>query len=466
MRHVRRRIVRRGIRLSAVGGILLGGLMVTQAMATEPAGGTPAPGAHAAASSVESAAARGAGLVSRLGTGRTAGTWIGADGRPVVAVTDAGAAGTVREAGARAEVVRHSMDELRSATKSLRTAPRVTGTAWSVDYTRNEVVVRADPTVSAGDWSRLTRLADSLGGRVRMERTKTEFTTRLNGAQPMFSTGGRCSAGYNVTDGQGSFILTAGHCGPKGAVWFADQGGATELGQTVSSRFPGNDFSLIRYGNGQSAGADTNVIAIGGGKGVRIAGAGDAAVGQRVFRSGSTSGLRDGKVTGLDATVNYPEGTVTGLIETDVCAEPGDSGGPLFSDGLALGVTSGGSGDCESGGTTFFQPLRTAMSALGVRLAGDGSGGKPSSAAAGAPEPSASASQGAVIAPGSANPGAVEQVGAGAAPSLAARLTDPGTVGPGLLVLAGSMVVWVAARYIRSERDREAYRRQYARSWS
>ncbi|MDQ0809265.1 streptogrisin D [Streptomyces sp. B3I7] len=465
MRHARRRIVRRGIRLSAVGGILLGGLMVTQAMATEPAGGTPSSGSHATGS-VESAAARGAGLVSRLGTGRTAGTWIGADGRPVVAVTDRDAAGTVRAAGARAKVVRHSMDELRSATKSLRAAPRVAGTAWSVDYLTNEVVVRADPTVSAGDWSRLTRLADGMGGRVRMERTKTKFTTRLNGAQPMFSTGGRCSAGYNVTDGQSRFILTAGHCGPKGAVWFGDDGGATELGQTVSSRFPGNDFSLIRYDNGQSAGADANVVAIGDGKGVRIASAGDAAVGQRVFRSGSTSGLHDGTVTGLDATVNYPEGTVTGLIETDVCAEPGDSGGPLFSDGLALGVTSGGSGDCTSGGTTFFQPLRAAMSASGVRLAGDGSGGTPSSAAAGAAQPSASASQGAMVAPGSAKPGAVEQVGSEAARSFAARLTDPGTVGPGLLVVAGSMVLWVAARYIRSERDREAYRRQYARTWS
>ncbi|WP_329140770.1 S1 family peptidase [Streptomyces sp. NBC_00670] len=456
MRHVRRRSVRRGIRLSAVGGILLGGFMVTQAaMATEPAGGTASPRPLAA----ESAAARGAGLVSRLGTGRTAGTWVGADGRAVVAVTDRDAAGTVTAAGARAKVVRHSMDQLRSAAKGLRAAPRVAGTAWSVDYTANEVVVRADPTVSAGDWSRLTRLAESMGGMVRMERIKGEFTTRLNGAQPMFSTGGRCSAGYNVTDGQTSFILTAGHCGPKGSVWFSDDGGASELGQTVSSRFPGNDFSLIRYDNGRSAGADGNVIAIGDGKGVRIGAAGDAVVGQRVFRSGSTSGLHDGKVTGLDATVNYPEGTVTGLIETDVCAEPGDSGGPLFSDGTALGVTSGGSGDCASGGTTFFQPLGAAMKALGVRLAGVDAGAGGAAGGAGAPE--ASASQGAMVAPG-----AVEQVGDAGGRSLVARLTDPGTVGPGLLVLAGSVVAWVAARYIRAEQDRKAYRRQYARTWT
>ena len=41
--------------------------------------------------------------------------------------------------------------------------------------------------------------------------------------------------------------------------------------------------------------------------------------------------MHDGEVNGLDASVTYPEGTVDGLIQTDVCAEPGDSGGSLFA---------------------------------------------------------------------------------------------------------------------------------------
>lgn len=89
---------------------------------------------------------------------------------------------------------------------------------------------------------------------------------------------------------------------------------------------------------------------------MRITAVADPVVGQRAFRSGSTTGVRSGRVTALNATVNYPEGTVTGLIETTLCAEPGDSGGPLFADGLALGLTSGGNGDCTIGGTTYFQP--------------------------------------------------------------------------------------------------------------
>ncbi|PZG94471.1 serine protease, partial [Streptomyces sp. NTH33] len=364
MKHVRRRVVRRVTRLAAVAGLLLGGGMVTQAAM---AGETPGAPAAVRGSAQPSAGGTGAGLVARLGTSRTAGSWIGADGRPVVAVTDEKAAAEVRRAGAEAKVVRHSMNELEAATATLRAAPRVPGTAWVMDYRTNRVTVQADSTVSAADWARMTEVADGIGSFVRMQRAKGAFTTRLNGALPMLSTGGRCSAGFNVTDGQSDFILTAGHCGPTGSIWFADDQGSRQLGRTVEASFPGGDFSLVQYASG-SAGRGADIVAISGGNGVRITGAADPAVGQRVFRSGSTTGLRDGEVTGLNATVNYPEGTVTGLIQTTVCAESGDSGGPLFSEGIALGVTSGGSGDCTTGGTTFFQPVTEALSALGVKL--------------------------------------------------------------------------------------------------
>ncbi|MFD7406167.1 S1 family peptidase [Streptomyces sp. NPDC059866] len=453
MRHARRRIVRRVTRLAAVGGLLLGAGMVTQAVASEPSGSPGAPNA-----SVRSAAGTGSDLVERLGTARTAGTWIGSDGRPVVAVTDEDAAAEVRRAGATAKVVRHSMRELKSATATLRSAPRVAGTAWMLDYRSNEVVVRGDSTVSAADWSELTEVADGIGGFVRMERTKGTFTTRLNGAQAMLSTAGRCSAGFNVTDGETDFILTAGHCGPDGSVWFADNEGNEQVGKTVTGSFPGNDYSLIQYANGR-AGQGADVVAVGDGQGVRITGTGEASVGQRVFRSGSTTGLRDGEVTGLNATVNYPEGTVTGLIETNVCAEPGDSGGPLFSEGIALGVTSGGNGDCNAGGTTFFQPVGQALSALGVRLITS----TPEQGAS--PAPSASGTQSAIAPPDAAEPGASAPVSGEDVSALLSRLADPQNIGPGLLVIAGSLVALVATRWIRTEQDRKAYQRYYSATW-
>lgn len=444
MKHARRSL-QRIARLAAVGGLLCGGLMMTTAMANEPSAGQGDGGTAARAD-------LGTTLVARLGTSRTAGTWMGSDGRPVVAVTDADAAAEVGRAGARAEVVRHSMSRLRSATDALRAAPRVPGTAWAVDYASNKVVVQADSTVSAADWSRMSGLAEEIGGFVDMQRTRGSFTTRVNGADPIFGGNERCSAGFNVTDGRNNFILTAGHCGPTGTRWFRDSAGGKQVGTTTAGTFPGSDFALVRYEDGGASGA-SGVVGIGGGQAVGITGAADPFVGQEVFRSGSTTGMRSGRVTGLNATVNYPEGTVTGLIETTVCAEPGDSGGPLFAQGLALGVTSGGNGDCASGGTTYFQPVTTALAALGVSVIGGStaSGGSVGTdPAAGAPP-----GDGGAVAPGTAD-----------VPTTLAEIANLRTVTPGLTVIVVSLLGLVATRWIRSAQDRRSFRRHYSQGWS
>lgn len=156
---------------------------------------------------------------------------------------------------------------------------------------------------------------------------------------------------------------------------------------------------------------------------------------------------------------------MTGLIETDVCAEPGDSGGPLFSEGIALGVTSGGNGDCTSGGTTFFQPITKAMTALAVKLTGPGAQGQGASGATAQNSPAPATSRGTAVAPGSVAPGSVQAVGSGGSVPFLDRLTDPQNIGPGLLVIAGSIIALVATRYIRTEQDRNRYRRQYSQSW-
>jgi streptogrisin B len=92
-------------------------------------------------------------------------------------------------------------------------------------------------------------------------------------------------------------------------------------------------------------------------------------VNQNVSRSGSTTHVHTGRVTGVNATVHYSDGgTVYGLIRTTVCAEAGDSGGPLYAGSTALGLTSGGSGNCSSGGTIYFQPVTEPMSVYGVTI--------------------------------------------------------------------------------------------------
>ncbi|MEV6444956.1 S1 family peptidase [Amycolatopsis sp. NPDC051716] len=246
-------------------------------------------------------------------------------------------------------------------------AQAITGTAWAVDAGTGETVVTADSTVQGARWDSL--LAATRGKAVRVERTPGVLSLFAEGGDAIFAGGARCSLGFNVTTNSGPGILTAGHCAAAGRQWSLTQGGRP-VATLKQSTFPGaGDFALLTYDN--AATAAPSVVDTGGGRTVAITRAAAAQVGQQVSRMGSTTGLHSGRVTALNATVNYPEGRVTGLIQTTVCAEPGDSGGSLFTgDGSAIGVTSGGSGDCRTGGVTFFQPVTTALAAVGARIGG------------------------------------------------------------------------------------------------
>ncbi|MFP3989554.1 S1 family peptidase [Streptomyces sp. E11-3] len=282
----------------------------------------------------------------------------------------------VRRAGAVVRSVRNSAGELRAATQTLARRGSMTGTAWATDPRTNQVLVTADRTVTGERWDKLEAAVTSLGtGMARIEKSAGEFKLFAAGGDAIFSGGARCSLGFNVTvsDGRPGF-LTAGHCGGAGQQWSEDPNGQP-IGTAQASTFPGDgDFALVTYDD--PAVAAPSAVDTGNGQATQIVRAADATIGLEVSRMGSTTGLRDGVVTGLNATVNYPEGTVTGLIQTNVCAEPGDSGGSLFTrDGSAIGLTSGGSGDCNTGGETFFQPVTTALAAVGAEIGADGGQG-------------------------------------------------------------------------------------------
>ncbi|MFE3018831.1 S1 family peptidase [Streptomyces sp. NPDC059256] len=291
-----------------------------------------------------------------------------------IAGDDSKAVERVTKAGAVAREVRNSASTLLSARRTLAREATIPGTSWALDPRTNQVLVMADRTVTGERWDRLETAVQGLGpGVARIKKSAGEFKTFLEGGDAIFGGGARCSLGFNVTlqDG-GSGFLTAGHCAVAAERWSETQGGAP-VGTVRSATFPGaGDFALVTYDDPATQAPSS--VDVGGGELLAINRVVDATVGQEVARMGSTTGLRNGQVTGLDATVNYPEGTVTGLIQTNVCAEPGDSGGALFgSDGSAIGLTSGGSGNCTSGGETFFQPVTTALTAVGAQI-GDGTG--------------------------------------------------------------------------------------------
>jgi streptogrisin C len=167
-------------------------------------------------------------------------------------------------------------------------------------------------------------------------------------------------------------VLTAGHCTRVGANW---SGVGGTLGTTAGTSYPGNDYAIIRV-TSASAASTALVDQYSSGSDVSILGFLPSLIGTRVCRSGSTTGWRCGTVQALNQSVNYADGNVvSGLTRTNACAEPGDSGGAFVSQpalGIskvqAQGMTSGGSGNCTSGGTTFFQPVAEALLVYGVTL--------------------------------------------------------------------------------------------------
>ncbi|MFC8448764.1 S1 family peptidase [Kitasatospora sp. NPDC057223] len=320
----------------------------------------------------EDRAARLAPQAERLAGQAFAGSWYDADRESlVVAVTDAARSGALRAAGAETVVVRHSQAELDTAKAAIDTHSRAAAapagvSSWRVDPRRNSVVIELAP--GAGQDARVAAFvaAAEQAGPVAVEEQTADHTPHtlsagVVGGDPYYINGNtRCSIGFAV---QGGFV-SAGHCGGAGSSVVGWDGSA--MGSFAGSSFPGNDYSFIRIGNGWW----TVPVVLGWGtvSDVLVRGSWQAPVGSSVCRSGSTTHWHCGTVQGLNETVNYSAGAVYQVTRTSVCAEPGDSGGSFITGDQAQGVTSGGWGNCSSGGQTWFQPVNEILSVYGLSL--------------------------------------------------------------------------------------------------
>lgn len=308
-----------------------------------------------------------AALERRLGDD-FAGTWVDESANVLYAgVTDAAGARAARAEGATVVDVDHTLADLESWRATLDDALVDDPAAlpgWYVDVTRNRVVVGVRDGGQADVAARVAAAgvpADAVVYEETAEAPRPLIDVVGGNAYTIGSS--RCSVGFAV---QGGFV-TAGHCGSTGARTSGPSG--TFRG----SSFPGNDYAWVQVDAGNTPVGAVNNYA--GGR-VAVAGATQAPVGASVCRSGSTTGWHCGTVQAYNASVTYPQGTVTGLIRTTVCAEPGDSGGSLLAGNQAQGVTSGGSGNCRSGGTTYFQPVGEILSAYGLTLVTSDGGGQ------------------------------------------------------------------------------------------
>lgn len=285
-----------------------------------------------------------------------AGSWLDESTRTVyAAVTTDDARAAAAEAGAVPVSVEHSLADLEAVTARIEASevPDVIP-SWWIDVESNDVVVDvvAGGEQTAADFiASLSAPADAVRLQTDVAAPET-FATIRGGIAYYINNASRCSVGFAV---QGGFV-TAGHCGAAGD--------STNYGTFQGSSFPGNDYAWVATPGHTPVGQVSDYA----GGTVAVKGSTPAAVGATVCRSGSTTGWHCGQVQAYNSTVRYSQGSVSGLIRTSVCAEPGDSGGSLLAGNQAQGVTSGGSGDCTSGGTTYFQPVNEILQTYGLRL--------------------------------------------------------------------------------------------------
>ncbi len=296
------------------------------------------------------------------------GAWFDpARGKLVVGVTDPAAADGVRQAGAEPVAARTSAAQLDAAKAAIDTSAKAEPapaavTGWRADPRAGSVVVTLQPGERGADVDAFLAKARAAGPvTVRTAPAARPFSAGTVGGDPYYINGNtRCSIGFSV---QGGFV-SAGHCGGPGSSVVGWDG--SWMGTFAGSSFPGNDYSFIRIGGGWW----TAPVVLGWGtvSDALVRGSWVAPVGTSVCRSGSTTHWHCGVVEGLNETVNYSQGAVYQMTRTTVCAEPGDSGGSFITGDQAQGVTSGGWGNCGSGGETWFQPVNEILQTYGLSL--------------------------------------------------------------------------------------------------
>ncbi|GAA3202700.1 MULTISPECIES: S1 family peptidase [Streptomyces] len=296
------------------------------------------------------------------------GAWFDAESEKLtVAVTadaDAATVRTLRASGAAVRTVEHSARQLDAAKSRIDRLDAPAGvSSWSVDPTANTVVVnvvreqRTDNDVRAF----VAKAREAGPVTVRTVRAPAEtFAAGTVGGDPYYTGNVRCSIGFSVHGG----FVTAGHCGGVGSQVRGWDG--SYIGNFQGSSFPDNDYAWVNVGSGWW----TVPVVLGWGTvpDQLVRGSAEAPIGASICRSGSTTHWHCGSVLAKNETVNYSQGAVHQMTKTSVCAEPGDSGGSFISGDQAQGVTSGGWGNCSSGGETWHQPINEILNRYGLTL--------------------------------------------------------------------------------------------------
>lgn len=305
------------------------------------------------------------GLQKQLGDSY-AGAWFeGAESALVVGTVDQAHGKSISRAGGQVRVVARSLKQLTAVKEGLDQAKAPASVhGWGITPQDNSVTVLASNAEEAQAWVAASGV-DAAAVKVEASSEQPKLYADIRGGDAYYipSLGYRCSVGFAARRGTALGFTTAGHCGNVGNATNGYNQQAQGTFQIDS--FPTDDYAWVATNSSWTAPGVVNGYSAGI---LPVRGSTVTQPGGSICRSGSTTQWHCGTVGALNQTVNYAEGTVYELTRTNVCAEGGDSGGSFISGDQAQGMTSGGSGNCSSGGTTYFQPVNEILSRGGLTL--------------------------------------------------------------------------------------------------
>ncbi|MEV6277311.1 S1 family peptidase [Nocardia sp. NPDC051832] len=298
------------------------------------------------------------------------GSWLNEAGQAVVALTQGPGADEARkaaqDAGFEVRAVAKSESALRGEKSAFQrwleeqpapVAALIRGVA--IDTVNNSIAVRVDqpglPMPSFIDPSRVLVMAPPVAAEQLPEAAPIAGAidrASLTGGDGYASVAGRsslrCSFGFNGTQGGKTVNITAGHCNPA-----LDQPTAVhelvgdrlgnQLGSFQKSVLGSQDYSIVRIDDQHKGRFDNSGVKVNGAAPIIIEGVATPVVGAPVCKSGSRTGFSCGVVNAVDQTVQVGDRELTQSFSANICALPGDSGGPIVTGRLALGISSASS---------------------------------------------------------------------------------------------------------------------------
>jgi hypothetical protein len=201
--------------------------------------------------------------------------------------------------------------------------------------------------------------------------------------------GGGCTAGFKgIGDAYGNrFVITAGHCVTESGAtnwdsFTASPEGRQPLGHADAYSFPTHDYAAINA-NGtywDKPSWPVEVTYWGLNQEYPIGYESSSYIGESVCHAGQQSGLSCGNVAAMHLTepVEDTPGHILGYVNNltkveHICTHGGDSGGPVFSGGIAVGIysssdkTKGTLNDCYWNG--YYTEITEDTDLLGIHVA-------------------------------------------------------------------------------------------------